>query len=155
MKRPAVVLLLFAWLALSLGLKAARFGGDGPTLNMRSEAAVTALMSRYGWHETGAAGLTTDNLVRSYSFGRPGCATEISVAVLDGGTTFAPLAKQAFGSDIAFVYRGVLAPVPVPSTWRNWFQSGLPLIAISPAPKGANGTCAAPDAAAWRALSES
>lgn len=153
MKRRTAWLLAGLWLVGGLGLKLARYADAPPSLEARSETAVRALMARHGWQPAASMALTTDALVQSRAFVRPGCAGTVRVAVLATGPEMASLVARQFGAGAVFLVAGELRPdAPNGATLGLAGRAALPPIAILPEPSRQDDACHAPTASEWRTL---
>lgn len=165
MKRPDGVWILAAvglWLAASVGLKADRYGSPPAPRQERTEASVERFMEGLGWEAAGSRNITSDGHYKAALFRLPGCRGAVATAVLGRGNESVEAVRGVLGSDMAYLFNGLLAPEPQQSalTQAALIASGLQafggprdrvpgILAIAPAPRADGSRCGGPTPDEW------
>ncbi len=148
---------LAAWLVLSLGMKAWRYGQPHPDPAL-ARTALAHFIERDGW--TLAKHHQSEGRGETLSFEKAGCPQPLTLILAGGQAESQVLLEAEFGANFSWFQNGeqVLHPNSwlssvnwLISTFKNFFQPAktLPAFALSPAPQTANDRCAGPSLPAW------
>ena len=161
--RSQVLIGTFVFLLIvGLGLKVLRYATPPQRMDATFDTKLTDFLLRSGWERQPPEPGTENSAVQILTFQKDGCQTPLRVSIVGTTSGLESYLRQTYGDDLAFVQHGRVAPHPsllryqIHQTWARLraivagrTPQGLPILAITPAPKTARAQCTGPTVNEW------